>query len=738
MVGPWKHALGTSVALSLLLSTAAMAEWTHWRGPDQNGVAAGAKTIGAWSKDGQNLLWRDDFEGRSTPVVFNGRVCAQGRAGTDIHRQASVVCWDAETGERLFERRFTIRLTNVPWNRVGWSGPAADAETGYLFVHTVDGQFMALDGDGNTVWEWSLTEELGEQSGYGGRTHSPIVDEDRVILGSITASWGPFTPPRHRYYAFDKRTGEIVWVANPALGLAGDINTQSTPIVIEAADRRLLVGGNADGWVHALDARTGSQVWRFQLSKRGLNASVAADGTTIFASHSEENVDTPTMGRAVAIDATGSGDVTQTHEKWRIDALASGFPTPLVHDGTVYIADNSANLHAIDIATGSTRWVEGFGTVGKSAPVWADGKIYLTEVNGNVVILKPGAEGAEVLDEEHLEMPDGRYAEIYASPAVAYDRIYFSTEEGMYCLGDPERAFPAMTKPAAATPERAAAGAAVAQAVLVPAEAVIQAGESIDFRLRTFDAKGRLIAERPTSGLTLAGLRGVAAGTSVAFADDAPSHAGMVKTKVGDIETSARVRVVGALPWKIDFDDLEIGSKPGHWRPVHKGASVQELDGEKVLLQPKAARNAPRAVIYMGDASVGRVTVQADIRGNKQGRRFTDLGVITGGYVLDLQGAHQRLVIRSWPPERRMSQNVDFAWEMGVWYTIKLRVDLETTGGATKAIARGKVWKRGDAEPADWTITAEDPNPVLRGGPGLYTFAPVPSYFDNVIVTPNQ
>lgn len=738
MAFDWTRFFALAVVLSLAVTGTAQAEWTHWRGPQQNGVAEGAQTVASWSKEGENLIWRDDFEGRSTPVIFDGRVCAMGRKGADVHRQAVVVCWDAENGERLWERSFTVRITNVPWTRVGWAGPAADSETGYLYVHTVDGRFMALDRDGKTVWHWNLAEDLGEQSGYGGRTHSPIIDEDRVVLGSITASWGPFTPPRHRYYAFDKRTGDIVWVANPALGLAGDINTQSTPIVLEANGRRLLVGGNADGWVHALDARTGAEVWRFHLSKRGLNASVAAHGTTVFAAHSEENVDTGTQGRVVAIDATGSGDVTKTHEKWRIDELGSGFPTPLVHDSTVYVPDNSANLHAIDIATGTERWSQSFGTVGKSAPVWADGKIYLTEVNGNVVIIEPGAESAKVIDEDHLEMPDGRYAEIYASPAVAYDRIYFTTEEGIYCIGDKNRAFQKTAPPKPTMAAKADADAKPAQVVLVPAEAQARAGDTIDFRVRTFDAHGKMIAEQPASNLMLAGLTGHANGNTVRFANDARNQAGLVKVKVGDLEASSRVRVTGPLPWTIDFNDIEIGSKPGHWRPVHKGASVQELDGEKVLLQPKAARNAPRAVIYLGDSSVTNFTIQADIQGNFKGRRYTDLGVMAHGYTLDLQGAHQRLQVRSWPPERRMATQVDYPWDMHVWYTIKMRVDVEKDGDGQKAVIRGKVWKRDEAEPSDWTITAEDPNPVLQGGPALYTFAPVPSYFDNVKVTSND
>ena len=65
----------------------------------------------------------------------------------------------------------------------------------------------------------------------------------------------------------------------------------------------------------------------------------------VYIAHSEENVDEATQGRVVAIDGTGSGDVTKTKELWRSNRHESGFPSPLVHDGRVYVVDNSANLY---------------------------------------------------------------------------------------------------------------------------------------------------------------------------------------------------------------------------------------------------------------------------------------------------------------------------------------------------------------------------------------------------------
>ncbi len=730
--------IACAVTLSLLGAFAASADWTHWRGPNQAGASLATDLIGSWSREGENLVWRDDFVGRSTPTAVDGRICAIGRLGEGIARQEGVACWNADTGAKLWQRGYTVYHTDVPWNRVGWASLAADVDTGYVFAHTVNGLLTALDANGETVWEQFLAEDHGRLSGYGGRTHTPIVDEDRVILSVIGSNWGDHRAPRHRFYAFDKRTGEIVWVSTPSGPPAGDLNTQSTPVIAEIGGQRLMIAGAADGWIHAIQARTGTPVWKFHLSQRGLNASVAVSGNTVFASHSEENIDKGTMGRIVAIDATGSGDVTGSKELWRVDEIGAGFPSPLVQGNTVYVPDNSANLHAFDAATGAERWAHNFGTVGKSSPVWADGKIYLTEVNGNVVIIEADAEGAKTLDVEHLEMPDGRYAEIYASPVIAYGRIYFTTEEGIYCLGDRNKPFAKTTGRPTEPPDlpTGATNVIATQLQVVPAEAVIEAGRAARFEVRGFDDHGNPAPVKGVVQWSMTGLKGSSSIDGRMIPDPAAGNqAGKVVAKVGSLVGAARARVEGPLPWSEDFSSVPIGGRPNHWRPTFKGAAVQDIDGEKVLVQPKAPRGAPRAFIYIGSADMTGYTVQADIKGSKKGRRFSDLGLINSGYTLDVQGGHQRLQVRSWSPERRMAFQQDFAWELDTWYTAKMRVDyVPGSGDGEKAVIRGKVWKRGEAEPEAWTITAEDPLPIRHGSPGIYTFAPVPSYFDNIKV----
>ena len=728
--GATARALLLASFLALTAGSAVAQDWPSWRGRMQNGVSEQTGLVSSWSVDGENLLWFQAYVGRSTPAVFDGRVCANGRTGDGVAKKEIVTCWNAEDGAKLWEHTFSVLNTTVPFNRVGWGSVTGDPETGYLYALNVDGHLHAFDRDGDVVWSWRLGEDLGRASGYGGRTSTPIIDEDRLVLSVIGSAWGDLGgPPRHRYVAFDKTNGHVRWVATPG-GQPADLNTQSVPIVAVVNGQRLLIDGNADGRIYAMQARTGKKVWEFHLSKRGINVSPVIDGATVYVAHSEENIDGGTMGRVVAIDAAGSGDITATGEKWRLNDVAVGFSSPVIKDGRLYVIDNSANLVAIDAAAGAVVWEHSVGNVGKSSPVWADGKLYVTEVNGNVHILQPGADGVTELDSEDLEVDGGREAEIYGSFAPAYGRLYVTAESGIYCIGGPGAPFdPAPAASPGFGPETAPTGT-VASLQVVPAEVIADAGQSIDFRLLAFDANGQPAGET-TATWTLEGLTGSRLGVGGEFeaGSGAASQAGRVIATVGEVSAAARVRIFPALPWTENFEN----GRPPHW--IGGGGNVAAVDegGEQLLRKGPSRTGIHRHAIYIGPSTLSNYTVQADVMSTQRGRRRPDIGLINSGYTMDLQGNHQRIEVRSWAAELRMAERFPFAWDPDVWYTLKLRVDLDDG----RALVRGKVWRRGEAEPAEWTVTVEDPEPVRQGSPGLIGYSPIDIYYDNVQVMEN-
>ena len=727
----------------ILISVASLdglgADWPAWRGPTQNGTSSETGLVSSWSPDGEYLIWKADFIGRSTPIVLNNRVYVIGRIGKDITEQERVACFDAMTGKLLWEHRFNVFHNTIPFNRLGWTSLAGDTETGNVYAHPISGVFTCFDSDGKIVWSRSLTEEFGRFTGYGGRVVTPVVDRDLVILSFLNTSWGSHAAMRHRYFAFDKRTGTVVWTSTPG-GRPKD-TTYPVAVIAEIWGRRLLIDGNSDGHVYAMDVAAGEKVWGFEVSQGPLNSSVVVDGTRVYASHNRENTDTTVIGRVVCIDGTGTGDVTKSHEVWRVDGIEAGYSSPALHNGRLYIVDSSANLHCLNGETGDLHWVHSLGTVGKSSPVVADGKIYVTEVNGHFHILRPSENECISLDTEQIERDSGRYAEIYGSPAIAYGRVYFATENGIYCLGDKEYSVTALSGTEAPKsvkylpikPEIVTSDATPATIQIIPAEVLSKPGVTVQFSVRVYDEKGKLL-EGGGGVWSLDGLTGmIDSGGSLKLETGDVGQAGTVSIQIGEMQGSARVRVVPGLPWHEDFESIAEGKHPPHWVRATSRFVVREIDGNKVLVKPPARRGLHRSNVYIGPPNMSGYTVQVDVMGTKPKRNLPDMGLIANRYTLEMQGNHQRLQVLSWRSDLRMAKSVDLKWEPNIWYTMKMAVDVVNN----KAVVRGKVWQRGTPEPDEWTITVEDPLPNREGSPGIYGYSPAEIYYDNLGVWEN-
>ena len=143
----------------------------------------------------------------------------------------------------------------------------------------------------------------------------------------------------------------------------------------------------------------------------------------------------------------------------------------------------------------------------------------------------------------------------------------------------------------------------------------------------------------------------------------------------------------------------------------------------------------------MGPSDLSNYTVVADVKGARTDDQLPDIGLIAQGYTLDMMGNSQQLQIRTWTPQLRMAQTVDFPWQENVWYRMKFQASVEDDANAPEgkvAVLRGKVWPKDEAEPKEWTVTARDESPQTTGSPGLYGNAKVAElYLDNLEVYPN-
>ena len=134
-------------------ATLAANDWPEWRGPRRDGTSAETNLPSRWSPAGENVAWSLPFGGRSAPVVFGNRLYLQTVTTGDISTtQERLVAVDVDSGKVVWERAFSLYLSDVPQNRAGWASPAVDPATGNIYMFTVAAELIALSPDGKALW----------------------------------------------------------------------------------------------------------------------------------------------------------------------------------------------------------------------------------------------------------------------------------------------------------------------------------------------------------------------------------------------------------------------------------------------------------------------------------------------------------------------------------------------------------------------------------------------------------
>ena len=733
------------LALALLLPAAAAlrgSDWPEWRGPARTGTSTETGLPSSWSPSGENLAWKAPYGGRSSPVVFGDRLYLQNTVGTGAAEQERLLCLNADSGKLLWEHRYNIFTSDVPAHRIAWSSPAVDPASGNVFAISGNGLLMSLSREGKLLWERSLAEEFGMWTTHGGRMSSPIVDGNQVIVSGLTFSWGQYAGGAHRFISFDKSSGQILWVSAPE-GRPTD-TIYANPFVATVNGVRMFFSGGSDGAMHALKANTGEPVWNWLVSKRGLNTAALVVGDDVIVTHSEENIISNEMGMLAAVPTSSTGVLADKGARWLVRGVQAGYASPVSDGERIYLLDNGGVLLAFDLKSGKELWKQTIGTIAKASPVLADGKLYLGTENtgdagGKFYIIKPGPDKAEILDQDWLGTPQ-QSEQIIASPIVARGRVYVTSMDALYAIG-PKTAPASAAKPAPASEAAPAAAGPATLVQVTPTELILKPGETIALTVRAFDAKGNPVASPGAATWALENLQGTIADGKFTADKSTAGQAGLVKATVGSLSATARIRVIPDLPWTFDFEDGR-DVPPPQWVNATGKFAVRDLDGSKVLV--KLAENpfafAKRCRPFMGSTEFSNYTIQADVRGMDKRRQMGDIGIVAQRYELVLFGNHQRLELQPWQPEIQRTMKVDYKWNPNAWYTMKLEV--QSLGGG-RIRARGKVWPKGEAEPAAWTIERVDPIGSVKGAPGLYADAPSQAgggselYYDNIKVYRN-
>ncbi|MCE9547448.1 MAG: PQQ-like beta-propeller repeat protein [Planctomycetia bacterium] len=420
------------------MSSAAVAEdtWPEFRGPGAQGRAT---TLGLplnWSEQ-QNVVWKSPVPGRgwSSPAIAGNRIwmttaiehpLTKAEIEERIRKSPvrspgltasgpmsmRLLCIDRQTGKPLYDVELFHIETPDPLHTVNsYASPSPIWEAGRVYCHFGTYGTACVEADtGHVVWKqrFPINHVVGPGS-------SPVLFENLLVIPCDGAD-------QQYVIALDKKTGETVWKKDrPKIDSPSPDMRKSfcTPLVIEHAGRPQLILPGAQ-WFVSYDPRTGDELWRvnhgsgFSIVPRP----VYANGLVYVCNG---------FGKAnlFAIRVDGTGDVTKTHIAWKSDKQIPLKPSPLLHDGLLYVVSDNGVATCFDAVTGKTRWTKRLPGAYSASPLFAEGRIYFFNEDGTATVIKPGPHfeqlAANKLDEGCM-----------ASAAALAGAMYLRTEKHLY------------------------------------------------------------------------------------------------------------------------------------------------------------------------------------------------------------------------------------------------------------------------------------------------------------------
>ncbi|HEX7333327.1 MAG TPA: PQQ-binding-like beta-propeller repeat protein [Pyrinomonadaceae bacterium] len=421
--------------------------WPSFRGPRASGIADGQNLPDQWNpKTGENILWRTAIPGlaHSSPVVWGNRIFVTSAVSSDPAASFKPGLYgDGDASKDRSEHRWVIyaldkQTGKILWEQTAYKGEprekrhikatyanATPATDGRIVVAWFGSQGVhAYDVNGRFLWKVDLGRiDAGAYdvpSVEWGPASSPIIWKDLVILQCDTQA-------DSFLIAFNADTGQEVWRVD-----RDEIPSWGTPTVAATSKGEELVT-NASNFIKGYDPRTGKELWRL-----GRSSKITAP-TPIFA----DDVLVVVSGRAperpiFVIKAGSRGDLTlpegQTSSDkviWSRTGRGSYMPTPLIYNGILYVLANNGTFDAYNLKSGDELYRQRLSVVGSgfsASPVASDGKIYLPNEDGEILVVSAGEKFNHIATNSMGEL-------LMATPALSEGVMYVRSNASLFAIG---------------------------------------------------------------------------------------------------------------------------------------------------------------------------------------------------------------------------------------------------------------------------------------------------------------
>ena len=455
------NALVIAAVSAMLFSTTANAQsvdWPMWGGTNDRNMVSdmeGEVSIKFNIERDKNIAWSKGIGSQTygNPVVAGGKVYVGTNNGGGFRPKhpakddkGILLCFDEKSGEFQWqltrEKLNSGRVNDWPLQGI-CSAPVIEGER--LWVVTNRCELMCVDtngfdngndgiqdevdnekGDADIIWNLDM---MGDELGvfpHNLATSSPLLYGDNIYLltsnGVDEAHLEVPSPRAPCFLCVNKDTGKVVWEARQPgdAVLHGQWGSPSLGVVNGKA-QVYFPGG--DGWLYALDAESGEEIWKFDLNPKetkwelggaGLRNSIIA--TPVFYENSvilavgQDPEHGEGVGHLWRVDATKTGDLSaeigeiQTKGKpnpnagviWHYGGtdeegesiFRRTMSTVAIKDGLLFAADLSGFVHCLDFKTGKKKWVHDLLSGVWGSPMIVDGKVFLGNEDGTLTVFK--------------------------------------------------------------------------------------------------------------------------------------------------------------------------------------------------------------------------------------------------------------------------------------------------------------------------------------------------------------
>lgn len=409
-------------ALYIILPIASAADsWPVFRGPGGDGVVSRFLPV-EWDS-ATNIAWRTEIpgEGWSSPVTV----------GDQIYLTTAIPSGEVPEDGKNQEYTLSMLILDASSGRITRSVPIME-QTGErpARIHRKNSHASPTPViDGNRIYVHfgyqgtaclSLSGDVlwVNRDLYFKPTHgnggSPV-----LAAGNLIFTCDGDSEPK--IVALNAATGKLAW-STPRPVSAKKTFSFCTPSVIEVAGQLQVVAPGSD-CVLALDPATGETIWDVRYEGYSVVPKPVYHRGLVFISTSFDN------SKMLAIRPTGKGIVTETHVAWQLDRNVPKTPSMIAHDGLVYAISDDGIATCVEAESGELVYRKRIGGNYSASPLLAGDKLYFTSEEGVTTVVRAGQDfeevGSNALEERTL-----------ASLAVLGDSILLRTATALYRIQD--------------------------------------------------------------------------------------------------------------------------------------------------------------------------------------------------------------------------------------------------------------------------------------------------------------